>query len=139
MFPFENTSIENKQGSFSGLRDFFNEHGYVVGGNWDYHQGYFDKKIEDELGYLFIRIPVFVVEGDFGEETAQLRIGTPFLLRHKYNPGLDDNVSVGNASASLNQFQEPVDPDASLEEEQIEAAKQQIKELEHAFLERFPQ
>lgn len=139
MFPIEQTSIENKQGNFALLRDFFEEHGYVVGGNWDYHQGYFDKQIGNEQGYLFVRIPVFAEDGDFGEETAQLRIGTPFLLHHQYNPGMDKEATSGNVTATLNQFQAPVDPDGDLTEQEIELAKQEIEALEQAFLERFPQ
>ena len=139
MYPFEQTSIENTQGSFGRFRDFFEEQGYVVGGNWDYHQGYFDKQLDDELGYLFVRIPVFMVEGEFGDDVAQLRVGTPFALRHKYNPGIDHRGDIGVVTASFNEFQEPVDPDASLEEQQIEVARLEMMRLERAFREAFPQ
>lgn len=138
MYPFEGTILENVQGSFGRFRDFFEEQGYVIGGNWDYHQGYFDKQLDDEQGYLFVRIPVSMVEGEFGDDAAQLRIGTPFALRHMYNQGIDGQEDIGLVSASFNQFQKPIDPDASLDEEQIEQAKAEVKRLEQAFQATFP-
>lgn len=138
MYPFEETILENVQGSFGRFRDFFEEQGYVIGGNWDYHQGYFDKQLDDQAGYLFVRIPVSMVEGEFGDDTAQLRIGTPFALLHRYQRGIDEQGNAGLVTASFNQFQEPVDTDAPLDDEQIEQAKQEVKRLEQAFQRAFP-
>lgn len=139
MFPFENTAMENRQGRFDEIRDFFKEHGFEIGGNWETDHAFFDKKLKDNPGYLFIRIPVFVDEGTFGEDDAVLRVGTPFLLRHKYNPGLDDNVQVDTFDSALDQFSEPVDPDASIEQKEVEETQPLIRELEQAFQQRFSQ
>jgi hypothetical protein len=133
MFAFHHTLLENKRLSFSELNGFLNQHHFEIGGNWDYSHGYFDRKLEENPGYLFLRIPVQVEEGSFGEDGAQLRIGTPFLLRHKYQRGLDDYVFVTNRTAAFNQFSEPVDPDASLKQEDIDKAAPLIKDLEQAF------
>ncbi|GAA0355841.1 YugN family protein [Bacillus horti] len=133
MFAFEHTSLENFQGSFGEIKRFLQEKGYDEGGNWEYDHGYFDKKIADSPGYLFIRIPIIVQEGTFGEDEARVKIGTPFLLRHKYQIGNDDHVHVTLANASLNQFAEPQDPDASLEQDEIDSTWEIIRRLEEDF------
>lgn len=137
MFPFENTSIENYKGHFADLRQFFHEHGYDEGGNWEYDHGFFDKKLADHPGYLFIRIPVFVQEGEFGDDEALIRLGKPFALRHKYQIGNDDYVDETVTNASVNQFQEPQDPNASLTEEEIKYCRGRVEALEQKFKEHF--
>lgn len=137
MFAFEDTSIENYQGHYGALRDFFNEQGYEVGGNWDYDHGYFDKKLADSPGYLFIRIPVFAQIGEFGQDDAVVKVGRPLLLRHKYQIGNDDYVDMTVTNASVNQFSEPQDPDASLKNEEVENTQQLIHQLDDVFKQQF--
>lgn len=133
MFAFENTSMENYEGHYGAIRDFFNEQGYEVGGNWEYDHGYFDKKLADHPGYLFVRIPVTAQVGEFGQEDAVVKIGRPFVLRHKYQIGLDDHADVTVATGSINQFSEPQDPDASLKQEDVELATTMIEQLNGEF------
>lgn len=137
MFAFENTSMENFEAPFAQIRQFFHEQGYDEGGNWDYDHGYFDRKLAESPGYLFIRVPVYVKEGEFGEDDALVRLGRPFLLRHKYQIGNDDYVNISVVNASYNQFAEPEDKDASLTEEEIEETREMIRQLDQAFQERF--
>ncbi|MDT2045075.1 hypothetical protein CHN50_09100 [Priestia aryabhattai] len=106
--------------------------GYVIGGNWDYDHGFFDYKINDEVGYQFLRIPFQAMDGQLDSQGTTVQIGKPYLLSHKYQIGLDDNVHVGNANASFNQFAEPQDPDAQFPEEYISLGKELLKEAEAA-------
>ncbi|WP_202080293.1 YugN family protein [Caldalkalibacillus salinus] len=133
MYPFENTALENFEGHFVDIRQFFHEHGFDEGGNWEYDHGFFDKKLADNPGYLFIRVPVMVKEGEFGDDEALVRLGKPFLLRHKYQIGLDDYVDVDVLDSSINQFSEPQDSDASIETEEVEKSKKIIQKLEEQF------
>jgi len=137
MYPFQQTALENKQVIFGEFKEFISQYGFEEGGGWEYDHGFFDRKLEDNPGYLFVRIPVLVVNGEFGQEEAKLRIGTPFVLRHKYQRGLDDYVFVDNSNASFNQFAEPQDPDASLKEGDVEKGRKIIEEVEKAFKTRF--
>jgi hypothetical protein len=136
MYPFEQTALENQKGSFEEIQQLLQEQGFEVGGNWEYDHGYFDRKLKGHPGYLFLRIPIFVEQGAFGENEAEVRLGTPLLLRHKYQIGNDDQVNIGVITASVNQFQEPVDPDASLKQEDVEGAIKLIQQLEKVFQER---
>jgi hypothetical protein len=137
MYPFENTSMENYEGQFIDIRQFFHEQGYDEGGNWDYDHGYFDRKLADSPGYLFIRVPVFVKEGEFGDDEAFVRLGKPFLLRHKYQVANDDYVDMTVINATYNQFAEPEDADATVTEEEVAETKEIIRRLDQAFRERF--
>jgi hypothetical protein len=137
MYPFEQTALENRKGRFGEIRQFLQEQGFDEGGNWEYDHGFFDRKLADHPGYLFVRIPIFVEQGAFGEEEAKVRLGTPLLLRHKYQIGNDDHVDMTVMNASINQFAEPVDPDASLKEEDVHEGKKILQQVEQAFQGRF--
>lgn len=106
--------------------------GYVIGGNWDYDHGFFDYKINDEVGYQFLRIPFQAMDGQLDSQGTTVQIGKPYLLSHKYQIGLDDNVDVGNINASFNQFAEPQDPDAQFPDEYLSLGKELVKEAEKA-------
>ncbi|MBD1382565.1 YugN-like family protein [Metabacillus arenae] len=108
--------------------------GYEIGGNWDYDHGYFDYKMDDEVGYQFLRVPFKAVDGQLDSENASVKLGRPFLLSHVYQIGVDDNVHVGNGSATLNQFAEPQDKDATFPEKYIDIGKALVKELEAVLL-----
>lgn len=108
--------------------------GYVIGDNWDYDHGYFDYKIDDEVGYQFLRVPFKAVDGQLDSQNTTVQILTPFLLSHKYQIGNDDYVFIWNHNASFNQFQEPQDPDATFPEKYIDLGKSLVKELEELLL-----
>jgi hypothetical protein len=103
--------------------------GYVIGGNWDYDHGYFDYKIDDEVGYQYLRVPFTAVDGQLDSQNTTVQLGRPFLLSHKYQIGLDDHVSVPDPG-TLNQFSEPQDPDAEFPVKYIDLGKSLVKELE---------
>ncbi|MFC0523917.1 YugN-like family protein [Pontibacillus salicampi] len=108
--------------------------GYVIGGNWDYYHGSFDYEIDDKVGYQFLRVPFNVVNGHLDDKEVTVKLGEPFLLSHKYQIGLDDNVHVGNKTASFDQFSEPEDPDAEFPEEYVGVGKELVQELESTLL-----
>ncbi|OAS87088.1 MULTISPECIES: YugN-like family protein [Metabacillus] len=108
--------------------------GYSIGGNWEYDHGYFDYKIASEVGYQYLRVPFEATDGQLDSPNTMVQIGTPFLLSHKYQIGLDDHATIGNFSASINQFQEPQDKDATFPEKYIEIGKELVQELEGSLL-----
>jgi hypothetical protein len=108
--------------------------GYTIGGNWDYDHGSFDYKIDDEVGYQFLRVPFEAVDGQLDSPGTTVKLGRPYLLSHKYQIGLDDHADVGNLGAFFNQFSEPQDPDAQFPEKYIEVGKALVKELEATLL-----
>ncbi|WP_078544299.1 YugN-like family protein [Litchfieldia alkalitelluris] len=110
--------------------------GYTIGGNWDYDHGYFDYKIDDEVGYQFLRVPFEAIDGQLDSHGVIVQIGRPFLLSHKYQVGLDDHVEsdMDGLSALVDQFQEPQDPDASFPEKYVDLGKALVQELEAVLL-----
>ncbi|GMB08985.1 YugN-like protein [Thermolongibacillus altinsuensis] len=109
--------------------------GYVIGGNWDYDHGSFDYKMADDGGYQFLRIPFVAVDGQLDSNGATVELGRPYLLSHQYQRGLDDHAHVGNMNASVNQFSEPEDPDATFPEKYISVGKTLVRELEARLIE----
>lgn len=108
--------------------------GYSIGGNWDYDHGYFDYKINDEEGYQFVRLPFRAIEGQLDSAECKVELGRPFVLSHQYQEGLDDHAMIGNFSASINQFTEPVDKDAALSEDSVHIGNSIVQQLEETLL-----
>lgn len=132
MIEIEST-LENQTYKLSELEDKLKPLGYVIGGGWEYDQGYFDYKFEDIDGYLFVRVPFRPVDGEeLDVKGVHVTLGRPFLLSHKYQKGLDDNVHDPNPL--LNQFSEPVDPDAEFPVEWVETGREYIRELEQVVI-----
>lgn len=108
--------------------------GYVVGGSWDYNEGAMDYKMADDNGYQFLRIPFKVEEGMLDSPGAIVRLGTPFILTHKYQDEVEDHADNGVLQGSINQFQSPVDPDSEVPEKYVEKGKRLIEQIEHILL-----
>ncbi|MDQ0163887.1 YugN-like family protein [Aeribacillus alveayuensis] len=130
------SKVEGKEFNLYKLEQELKPLGYVIGGNWEYDHGYLDYKIDDEAGYQFLRIPFQAVDGQLDSKNATVQLGRPFLLSHQYQMGLDDHANIGNFSASINQFSEPEDADATFPEKYIELGKTLVKELEKVLLDR---
>ena len=128
------SKVEGQVFSLYDLEQRLKPIGYVIGGNWDYDHGSFDYEIDDRVGYQFLRVPFSVVNGQLDDKEATVQLGEPFLLSHKYQRGLDDNVHVGNKTASFDQFSEPVDPDAEFPSEYVDTGKELVQELERTLL-----
>ncbi|MFP7232762.1 YugN-like family protein [Bacillus subtilis] len=108
--------------------------GYVINGGWEYDHGYFDYKIDDRDGYLFLRIPVNAVQGSLDERGAAVRIGTPFMLRQVFQAELDDNAKGGPFQSLFNQFSEPERRDAEIDPAYLDIGASLVKELEDILL-----
>ncbi|MBD8070509.1 YugN-like family protein [Bacillus sp. PS06] len=108
--------------------------GYSIGGNWDYDHGYFDYKIDEEEGYQFLRIPFEAIDGQLDSHGVTVQLGRPFLLSHKYQDGIDKEVEIDVLTATTNQFQAPVDADASFPEKHRDLGKALVRELESVLI-----
>ncbi|MBM7096274.1 MULTISPECIES: YugN-like family protein [Alteribacter] len=124
--------LENQEYELIELEQKLKPLGYVIGGGWEYDHGYFDYVMNDESSYLCVRLPFFATDGELDRKGVEVQLGRPFLLAHKYQRGLDDNVQDPNPLT--NQFSEPQDPDAEFPEEWIKTGKEYIKELEQVIL-----
>ncbi|NEU30044.1 hypothetical protein GN156_04530 [bacterium LRH843] len=125
------TAIEGMQMTLKELEDKLKPLRYNIGGGWEYDKGYFDYKIDQNPGYTFLRLPFHAIDGEIGQRGVTVELGQPFLLRHQYEAGLDDDVVTGGV---LNQFQTPVDKDAAIDPKFKRTAQSLIQELELTLL-----
>ncbi|WP_126425291.1 YugN family protein [Brevibacillus marinus] len=125
------STIVGKRGSFGQIRDILAEDGFTLA-NWDYDRGFLDRQLDDQA-MVFLRIPIEVRHGYLDEGDAQIELGTPFVLKHIYQTGVDENTGYqsGNLVAPLtNQFQEPLEKDAPLEEAWVRKAEMVLRRIE---------
>ena len=127
-----NSSIEGKQFARGELEGFLASHGFSVGGGWEYDHAYFDYVFQKTPYYDVLRIPVKVKSGDFEQASSKLEIGVPFLLRHCYETGIDDEKDAlfGIGGGALNQFQKPSNPDASVSEKLVVQGVELLQAIE---------
>jgi hypothetical protein len=134
------SEVVGKEIKLKDLEDKLKPLGYDIGGGWEYDHGYFDYKIDEEEGYTFLRLPFQAIDGELEQRGVTVRIGKPFLLNHKYQEGLDDNPDVFNGmfrmayNSSINQFQEPIDKDAEVNQKYMPTARSLLQELELTLL-----
>ncbi|MFC0469578.1 YugN-like family protein [Halalkalibacter kiskunsagensis] len=134
------SEVEGKEFKLKELEDKLKPLGYDIGGGWEYDHGYFDYKIDEDHGYTFLRLPFQAIDGELDKRGVTVQLGKPFLLNHKYQEGLDDNPDVFNGlfrmayNSSINQFQEPVDKDAEVNQKYMPTARSLIQELELTLL-----
>ncbi|GLY12958.1 YugN-like family protein [Bacillus badius] len=124
------SSLEGKSFNLYDLELKLKPLGYSIGGNWDYDQGSFDYKINDEEGYQFLRLPFTAVNGQLDSPGAIVTFGSPFILAHVYERGIDELASPGNIGGAFNQFAEPEDKDAEIKEKYVIAGKRLLEEAE---------
>ncbi|GAA0464943.1 YugN-like family protein [Alkalibacillus silvisoli] len=129
------SGIENQAYSFEDIENILSPLEFSVGGNWEYDHAYFDHKLErNDEEYAFIRIPVSTEIGTIGEKNAQIRVGKPFLLVHRFEAGIDHQSISGNVQAGFNQFQAPEDPDAEVDDSYVQRAEAVMKKVDRALL-----
>ncbi|MFX3675319.1 MAG: YugN family protein [Paenisporosarcina sp.] len=126
------SSLEGKQFEKGHLEDFLTSNGFTVGGGWDYDHAYFDYVFQKKPYYDVLRIPVSVKSGDFEQASAKLECGVPFLLRHCYQYGIDDEKDAlfGVGGGLLNQFQKPTDKDAQISDKLVAQGTELLKVLD---------
>ncbi|NEW08245.1 hypothetical protein GK047_19780 [Paenibacillus sp. SYP-B3998] len=131
------SSLERVQESFDNVRDQLHEFEFSLGGNWDYDHGYFDRYL-DEAHKVWLRIPFQVVtgriDGDTESTDAIVEVGTPFLLKHVYNEGLDYKAEAETYGALIDQFQTPLDADAQIEDKWVTEATELLQKVEQAWV-----
>ncbi|HCX47599.1 MAG TPA: hypothetical protein DG757_00845 [Bacillus sp. (in: Bacteria)] len=110
------TGIEGKRANFGAVRDIFQSHGCSFCSNFDYHQGKFDALLWRDGGEsIYLRVPIYVLDGALDHSNAIIEFGTPFVIKHIVNLGLDyDENSLVTATTGLAQFQEPIDEDGNI-------------------------
>jgi hypothetical protein len=127
------SEVENHIDGFVNLHDYFGGFEFTLGGNWEYDHGYFDRSL-DEDHKVWLRIPFEVTSGTMDgitdESDAIIKLGTPFVLKHIYNEGLDPEAVPNVYGSLINQFQEPIDADADVEIHWVEQAKHILQEVE---------
>lgn len=124
------SNLPGTRGTFGYFREAFQPEFTLA--NWDYEQGFFDRKL-DEQGMVFLRLPVKVLQGELDSADAWLELGTPFVLKHVYQTGVEEDIGyyAPVASAMMNQFQEPLDKDAKVDQKWVNKAQAIVKELEN--------
>lgn len=135
MLPLK-SALENQVERFDRVREVLTGCNFTVGGNWDYDHGYFDRSLDD-ADKVWLRLPFRVVDGNLDPDVdlsdATVELGSPFVLRHLYNEGVDKQADSGAFSGLVNQFQEPIDEDATLEKEWIDKAHSVLNEVEQRY------
>lgn len=131
------SSLEQVKESFDSVRDHLHEFDFALGGNWDYDHGYFDRSL-DEANKVWLRIPFQVVTGRIDGDTeatdAIVEVGTPFVLKHVYNEGLDQEAEAETYGAMIDQFQAPLDPDAEVDDKWVKEARDLLNQVEQAWI-----
>lgn len=130
------SSLENQVTEYDRMKDVLQQHQFTLGGNWDYDHGYYDRFL-DEAHQVWLRIPFTVTAGKLDGENVSnpdtsVRIGTPFVLKHVYNEGLDEEAEPRVSAAFFDQFQDPLDKDASVEDRWVQEAKSVLGHVEKA-------
>lgn len=114
---FLETDIAGEQMEFGDARNLLKDHGFTLGGNWEYHYGYFDGIIhrEHEQGEtIYIRIPFKVIKGELDHHRALIEFEQAFVIKHVVNVGLDRDANSLLDATGFSQFQKPLDKDAHI-------------------------
>lgn len=136
MIPLQ-SGLERQEDGFTDLKQFLEQKDFTLGGNWDYDHGYFDRAL-DEGRKVWIRIPFQVTGGTLDanveDSETKVRIGTPFVLKHLYNEGLDKEADIQTYGGFVDQFQDPVESDSAVEDKWVAQAQEILKEVEIQYL-----
>lgn len=127
------STLEQREAAFANWNDYLGQYDFTLGGNWEYDHGYFDRFLDEERK-VWLRIPFRVTHGTFDgdnpDSDAVVRLGKPFILKHLYNDGLDGEAKPQIYGALIDQFQDPIDKDASVEQKWVEKASELLRKLE---------
>jgi len=127
------SEIEGKRATFGAIDNILKSHGCSFCSNFDYDQGKFDALLWRDGGEsIYLRIPVYVVNGYLDHPNATIEFGTPFVIKHIVNIGLDyDAHSLVTATTGLAQFQEPIDKDGYIDDKNrwVQAANNKLNDI----------
>jgi len=131
------SSLENMEDGFCHFKSHFHKFDFSLGGNWEYYNGIFDKHLDPEHK-VWVRIPFRVTRGKLDgisdDCDAVVKLGTPYVLNHLYNEGDDATADFSIVSAMVNQFQAPIDKDASVSNRWVSQAELVLREVERDFV-----
>ncbi|ALS26814.1 YugN-like family protein [Paenibacillus sp. 32O-W] len=135
MIPIDSRLVSREQ-EFVPMRNMLEQHRFTVGGNWDYDHGSFDCNLDGD-NKVWLRLPFTVTNGNLDADTedndAKIRLGQPYVLKHLYNEGLDTEAQPRVMGSVIDQFQDPVDPDAQVERQWVEKAGEVLRQVEAHF------
>ncbi|WP_053371978.1 YugN family protein [Paenibacillus sp. FJAT-27812] len=135
MIPISSV-LESREQHFLETKELLESQQFTLGGNWEYDRGSFDRSL-DEDHKVWLRIPFEVLVGNIDsievDNEAKIKLGTPYVLKHLYREGNDPEASVRVVGALFDQFQSPSNPDADVEPQWIDRAKQALQEVEQLF------
>lgn len=130
------SKITSMEGKFAACQQQLEGHNFSLGGNWDYNHGSFDRALDDEHK-VWLRLPFSVIAGELDSESANqetiIKFDQPYVLKHLYNEGLDPSADATRLAGLINQFQDPVDADAPIEEKWMKEATRLLREIESFF------
>lgn len=110
------TGLEGRKTQFGVIQNRLEECGYHLGGNWDYHTGFFDRVLNREEGEtIYIRAPFDVIAGMLDQDNASIQFKAPFIIKHVVNIGFESEEN-SLLTSTFNQFQEPLDKDGRIPE-----------------------
>ncbi|TFD95961.1 YugN family protein [Jeotgalibacillus sp. R-1-5s-1] len=124
------SDLEGKVFPLYLLEEKLKPEGFAIGGGWDYDHGSFDYPLELEGTYVHLRLPFKPVSGELDRQEAYVEFRQPFLLAHQYQDDVDIEASSGNIQASFNQFQSPVDEDATLSSAYVAEGERILRRVE---------
>jgi hypothetical protein len=111
------TNLNGKQTQYGLARDVLAEHGFDLGGSWDYSWGVFDTVLSrNENETVYLRIPFHVLDGEVEQNDASIEFDIPYLVKHVVNMGLDKDENSLLTTTGINQFQDPLDTDAQIKQ-----------------------
>jgi hypothetical protein len=130
------SNLTHHEQSIASTMHVLHEFNFILGGNWDYEHGYLDRSLDEE-NKVWLRIPFHVMSGEFDgnadHSQAIIRLGTPIVLHHRYNEELDTEAKIHVVGALVDQFQDPIEPDADVEQHWIEVANQLLDRIEQTW------
>jgi hypothetical protein len=130
------SSITSQVQDYVVANNALSEHGFTLGGNWEYDHGSFDCALDDK-NKVWLRLPFDVTVGNLDSESQEsdlkIQFGQPFVLKHVYNEGLDREAQPRAMGALMDQFSDPIDPDDEIESHWIEQAKLKLKKVETSY------
>ncbi|PRO64748.1 YugN family protein [Alkalicoccus urumqiensis] len=86
---FEQNKLEGSIVNFADLDEMMKEEGFDA--QWDYERITYDYKIVDQVKneIYYFRIPALVHTGEIPNDSAQVKMYTPYLGKHYYPHGVE--------------------------------------------------
>ncbi|CAI6046887.1 YugN family protein [Cohnella sp. JJ-181] len=130
------SSLTSTQVPYVQAQEGLDDLGFSLGGNWEYKTGSLDRAL-DQAHKVWLRLPFEVERGELDAEAektdAVIRFGQPYVLKHEYEDGLDQDAQPRTFGGFFDQFAAPENPDAAIEDTWIREAKRLLEQAEQRF------